>query len=161
MLDVEKYTAAFIYLLSSMGKIEGKKKAYKLMYFLDFDFFEAYEKPFMGETYKALPMGPAPCYFDVLASNLHEEKTIDIKAEKKALTHDNDTIIYIPKKSKEYAFSKEEKKMMDRIVRVYGNQTGKQLEDLSHSQAPYKAVDIGDVIPYEYSFYRETADLTD
>lgn len=159
MLDIEKYKAAFLYLLNHLGNIEGRKKAYKMMFFLDFDFFEAYDMPFMGETYKALPMGPAPSYFDSLADILRTEGMIEVKGVRKSTTHENDTIVYTPKKELEYSFTPEEQRMLDRIVRIYGNQTGKQLEDLSHSQAPYAAVGIGDVIPYELSYYRDTPGL--
>ena len=46
------------------------------------------------------------------------------------------------------------------MISIYGNQTGKALEVLSHSEAPYNAVDLYQVIPYEYSFYRDTPNLT-
>ncbi len=76
ILNEEKYKATILYLVNSLGEIEGKKKAYKLMYYLDFDFFEAYEKPFTGETYKALPMGPAPIYFTAIVEELVKEKKL-------------------------------------------------------------------------------------
>lgn len=158
-LDKEKYKAAFLYILQKLGKLEGKKKAYKLLYFLDFDFFEAYDKSFTGETYTALQMGPAPRYFEAIASELQNEGYINIKKEKKVSYHKNDTIIFEPKKDYQYQFSKEELEMLERLINVYGNQTGKQLEDLSHTQAPYMAVDIGEIIPYEFSYYRDTPDL--
>ncbi|HWS83989.1 MAG TPA: hypothetical protein VN207_06990 [Ktedonobacteraceae bacterium] len=51
VLDKEKYKDAFLYLLGALEKIEGKEKACKLFYFLDFDYYEAYDIPFTGETY--------------------------------------------------------------------------------------------------------------
>lgn len=159
-LDKEKYKAALLYILSKLGKIEGKKKAYKLFYFLDFDFYEAYEKPFTGETYTALQMGPAPRYFDAIAEELKNDGIIEIKRERMSPLHDNDTVIFLSKKETAYKFSKQEKDMLDRIVTVYGNLNGKALEELSHAQAPYAAVNLYDVIPYEYSLYRDTDNLT-
>lgn len=159
LLDKEKYKAAFLYMLNKLGKIMGKKKAYKLFYFLDFDYFEAYEKPFTGETYVALPMGPAPRYFDAITEELKKENKIKIEKIKTMPQHENDTIIYTPKTKVDYKFSTEEKTMLDRIIKVYGGLTGKDLEDLSHNQAPYAAVGNNDVIPYEFSFYRDTPNL--
>lgn len=159
-LDKDKYKAAFLYISNSLGKIEGKKKAYKLFYFLDFDFYEAYEKPFTGDIYKALPMGPAPVYFDGIVGELIDENKIKIKALKKSFTHENSTIIYEPLNNTDYQFTPEEKRMLDRIINLYGNQTGKNLEVLSHAEAPYNAVSLYQMIPYEYSFYRETPSLT-
>ena len=157
--DKNKYKAAFLYILNKLGKIEGKKKAYKLFYFLDFDYYEAYEKPFTGETYVALPMGPAPRYFDTVADELIEEGSIEIKKLRKMSYHENDTVIFSPKKKTNFKFTKEEQNMLNRIIKIYGNKTGKDLEKLSHNQAPYSAVNLYDVIPYEFTFYRDTPNL--
>jgi len=159
-LNKEKYKAAFLYISNVLGKIEGKKKAYKLFYFLDFDFYEAYEKPFTGDVYKALPMGPAPLYFDGIVQELLEEKKIKIKNIKQSISHENSTVVFEPLGNTDYSFSPEEKKMLDRIINLYGNQTGKNLEVLSHAEAPYNAVSLFQIIPYEYSIYRDTPNLT-
>jgi len=159
-LDKEKYKATFLYISNSLGKIEGMKKAYKLFYFLDFDFYEAYEKPFTGDIYKSLQMGPAPVYFSGIVDELINEKRIKVERARMLPLHDNDTVIYKPLAKTDYKFSNKEKKMLDRIIKLYGNQSGKALELLSHSEAPYNAVDLYQVIPYEYSFYRDTPNLT-
>lgn len=158
-LDKNKYKAAILYMANSLGQIEGMKKAYKLLYFLDFDFYEAYEKPFTGEVYKALDMGPAPIYFTGIMGELVSEGKIKIEKVRKSPTHENDTIIYKPLEETDYGFSEEEKKMLDRVIKLYGSQTGKNLEKLSHSEAPYNAVGLYQIIPYEYSLYRDTPNL--
>src|SRR3989344_8974126 len=151
-LDKDKYKAALLYIASSLGQIEGMKKAYKLFYYLDFDFYEAYEKPFTGDVYKALEMGPVPLYFAGIADELVEEGKLEIKKIKMSPTHEYATIVYKPLVKTNYKFSEEEKKMLDRIIKLYGSQTGKNLEQLSHAEAPYNAVDVYQIIPYEYSF---------
>lgn len=158
-LNKEKYKEALLYIANSLGQIEGMKKAYKLFYFLDFDFYEAYERPFTGDVYKALEMGPAPIYFSGIANELAEEKNIKIITVRKSSTHTNDTVIYIPLVKPTYNFSRQEKNMLDRVIRLYGELTGKDLEQISHAEAPYNAVSINQVIPYEYSFYRDTENL--
>lgn len=161
ILDKEKYKAAFLYITNKLGEIEGMKKAYKLFYFLDFDFFEAYERPFTGEIYKSLPMGPAPIYFEGVVDELVKEKKIKKDSLRVYPNHEHDTVVYKPLTDTNYKFTTEEKKMLDRIIKLYGSQTGKSLEKLSHAEAPYNAVDLYQVIPYEYSFYRDTPNLTD
>jgi len=159
-LDKDKYKATFLYIVNALGKIEGMKKAYKLFYYLDFDFYEAYETPFTGETYKALPMGPVPIYFSGIVKELVDEGKIEIRKVRMSPTHDNDTVVYKPLTKSNYKFTVKEKKMLDRIIKLYGNQTGKSLELQSHSEAPYNAVTLNQIIPYEYSFYRDTSNLT-
>ncbi|MFA5248829.1 MAG: Panacea domain-containing protein [Patescibacteria group bacterium] len=161
-LDYEKYKLAFLYLLNKMGKIEGKKKAFKMFYFLDFDFFEAYEKPFTGDTYIKKLMGPCPQYFESMADELEKDGLIVIKKERKNPEHENDTVIYQLKGNKKinFKFSTEEVKMLDRVANIYGPQTGKDLENLSHTQAPWLAVGLNEEIPYELSYYRGSESLT-
>lgn len=159
ILDKDKYKAAFLYIAKALGRVEGKKKAYKLFYYLDFDFYEAYEKPFTGDIYKALPMGPVPIYFDAIVQELIDEGKVQVKKTRMLPSHDNDTVIFEPKAEPDFDFSSQEKKMLDRIIKLYGQRTGKMLENLSHSEAPYNAVDLYQIIPYEYSFYRDTNNL--
>lgn len=158
--DKEKYKAAFLYIANALGKIEGKKKACKLFYYLDFDFYEAYEKSFTGDIYKALPMGPVPVYFDAIVGELSQEHKVTIRKSRMFLSHDNDTVIFEPKAKSNYKFTPEEKRMLDRIIKLYGQQTGKSLEQLSHAEPPYNAVGPYQIIPYEYSIYRDTPNLT-
>lgn len=75
----------------ALGKIEGKKKAYKLFYYLDFDFYEAYERSFTGDIYRALPMGPVPVYFDGIVGELKAEGKITVRKSRMLPSHDNDT----------------------------------------------------------------------
>jgi uncharacterized phage-associated protein len=159
ILDKDKYKDTFLYMLQALDKIEGKKKACKLFYFLDFDYYEAYETSFTGETYISYPMGPVPQYFEAIVKEMKEEGMIRVDYEKRSPIHENETVIYRPVASPNYSFNHEERKMLDRIVKKYGASTGKDLQDLSHVQAPYNAVDLYEVIPYEFSFYRDTPDL--
>jgi len=159
ILDKEKYKAAFLYMLQYLEKIEGKKKACKLFYFLDFDYYELHETSFTGEIYAAYPMGPLPLSFEALVTGMEYEGLITVNYEKKSLTHENETVIYSPRISADYPFAQPERQMLDRIIRKYGPLTGKDLEDLSHAQVPWNAVQLREVIPYESSFYRDTPDL--
>jgi uncharacterized phage-associated protein len=161
ILAKDKYKAAFLYMLQVLEKIEGKKKACKLFYFLDFDYYEAYETSFTGETYISYPIGPFPQYFEPIVKEMEEEGIIQIDYEKKSPTHENVTVIYRSVEAPNYPFTKKECSMLDRIVKKYGSLTGKDLQDLSHAQAPYNAVYLNEVIPYEFSFYRDTPDLTE
>ena|SRR6185295_827569 len=161
LLDVEKYKAAFLYLLHSLGKIEGKKKACKLFYFLDFDYYEAHETSFTGETYVSYPMGPFPQYFEPLVEEMAKEGLLHCASERREAWHENDTIIYTPISTLNYPWTTQERSMLNRIAAKYGAFNGGKLADLSHAEAPYNAVDLNEVIPYEFSFYRGTADLTE
>lgn len=156
-LRSEKYKQAILYLCYKLGKeIRGKKKLAKLLYFVDFDFFEKYEKPITGELYKSLPMGPFPTNIEAILKSLEKEKRIVVKNENTGNGY-NPTEVYISKdKADIKVFRESEIKILNRVVLKYGHLTGKQLEDLTHSEAPYIGTIPGKEIAYELSFYRGT-----
>jgi len=158
-LNDKKYKAAFMYLLNELEKIQGKKKACKLLYFLDFDFFEAYDKSFTGETYYKYNLGPFTKYFEDSIKELEKEGYVETEKIRMSPAHNNDTNIYKAKKKLAYKFDDNEKRMLKRIARIYGVQSGKELEDLSHTEAPWQAVEMCQSIPYEFAYYREKQNL--
>lgn len=156
-LHTEKYKQAILYLCSKLGKeVRGKKKLAKLLYFVDFDFFEKNQKYFTGDKYKALPMGPFPVSLSEITRKMAKEKTLKIESVREHNGY-NATEIYIClKEPKASAFSKEEKEMLDRVIVKYGHLNGKQLEDLTHAEAPYSGTKPNEEIFYELAFYRGT-----
>jgi uncharacterized phage-associated protein len=154
----EKFKEAILFLISQYPdkSIEGKKKLAKLLYFSDFNSFEAYEKPVTGASYRALPMGPVP---DELDEMIKEMKGKVVVVAKKDIGLPNDMMVFsIKDKKDELSFSllsDEEKKVLRNVYNNYGNISGGILENISHSEAPYNAVAQGEYIPYELAFYRD------
>lgn len=160
ILDKTKYKAAFLWMLQSLGKIEGSEKATKLLYFLDFDYYEAYEVSFTGEVYVAGPKGPYPYYFEAIVEEMEAEWLICRDYVQNVSEGERETVTYSPVGTLDYRWTAQESSMLDRIVKKYGVVDGKDLEDLARSQAPCYAVELGEIVPYIYSFYRGTSDLT-
>ena len=155
-ISEKKYKEVILYLAEKLGgEIKGKKKLAKLLYFVDFDFFEKFEKSLTGDVYRALPMGPFPITMEKVLTGLVKEKKITIKLEKERADY-NSTEIYRAKKKAEANFSKEERRILDRVVLKYGHLSGKQLEDLSHAEAPYIGTAPNQEIAFELAFYRGT-----
>lgn len=157
-LNEKKYKNAILFLSKNTrrGSVWGKKKMYKLLYFLDFDFFEKHERSITGDVYHNLQMGPAPTYFDAMVDELVKNGLLKVGRGKSGPGY-NDAYIYIALKDPdESVFDEEELEMLKRIVRKYGDKTGTQLETLTHKEAPYLAVDKGQEMPLELAHYRGT-----
>ena len=156
-LHQKKYQNTVLYLCRQLGgEVRGKKKLAKLLYFADFDFYEKCQKSITGDTYSALPMGPFPSSLDDVTTKMVEKKEIAVKqvAERKGY---NPTEVYrCLIEPDDAALDSEEKKMLNRVVVKYGGLNGKQLEELSHAEAPYIGTALNHEIPYELSFYRGT-----
>ncbi len=156
-LNKKKYENVMLYLCHKLGgEVRGKKKMAKLLYFVDFDYYEKTQQSMTGDIYKALPMGPFPVQMDVISSLMSKNKTLIVE---KVLEVDgyNPTEIYKSQEKPDMsAFSKDEVKILDRVILKYGHLTGKQLEDLSHNEAPYVGTKLNDEIYYELAYYRGT-----
>ena len=155
-ISEKKYKEVILYLAEKLGgEIKGKKKLAKLLYFVDFDFYEKFQKSLTGDVYKALPMGPFPITMEKVLADMANEKKITIKFEKERADY-NPTEIYRAKEKNKGSFSKEEQQILDRVVLKYGHLSGKQLEDLTHAEAPYIGTAPNQEIAYELAFYRGT-----
>jgi uncharacterized phage-associated protein len=156
-INKKKYEQVIIYLCSKLsGEIKGKKKLAKLLYYSDFDFFEKFQKSITGETYKALPMGPFPVKLEEMLVGMKEKKEISIKAVKEREDYASTEIYNCSVKPDLSALDESEKKMLNRVAIKYGHLTGKQLEDLTHAEAPYIGTLLKNEIPYELAHYRGT-----
>ena len=138
------------------GEVRGKKKLAKLLYFADFDFYEKVQKSITGDVYHAFPMGPVPSALEEITVEMTKKKMLGVEQVKEHEGY-NATEIYKCLINPDLSvFDEEEKKMLDRIVVKYGHLTGKQLEELSHAEAPYVGTELRKEIPYELAFYRGT-----
>lgn len=157
--DNEKYKNAILFLCQKLGgSVLGKKKLYKLLYYIDFDKYEYKEsmQSITGNTYIAWKMGPVPSdRGDVLESmieeGLLEENEVHISDDI------NNAVKYTAKKDPNInLFSEDEIYIMNRVIKKYGQLSGKQLEILTHAEAPYIATENNEAIDYSLAFYRET-----
>jgi len=156
-LNKKKYQQVILYFCWKLNKeIRGKKKIAKLLYYLDFDYYEKYQKYFTGEVYKKLPMGPFPISLEKITNDMLKKKQLAINKIEEWDGYNPTEIYRALEKPNTSLFSTEEKKMLDRIIQKYGHLNGKELESLTHSEAPYIGTEDKKEIPYELSFYRGT-----
>jgi len=158
-INKKKYEQVIIYLCLKLGgKIRGKKKLAKLLYYSDFDFFEKFQKSITGDIYNAYPKGPLPSMLNEITSEMVKKKLIKIDSVQEWGARYAPTEIYkcSIKRPDLSIFNKNEIKMLNRIVRKYGALNGEQLAELSHIEAPYTATEPYKEIPYEFTYYRGT-----
>lgn len=102
-------------------------------------------------------MGPFPVSMDAITKEMmKKDKTIDIKSVDERNGYIATEVYTCLKDPRVAIFTPEEKKMLDRVIIKYGHLNGKQLEDLTHAEAPYSGTKQNDIIFYELAFYRGT-----
>lgn len=156
-LNKKKYYQAIIYLCSKLDKeIWGKKKLAKLLYYVDFDAFEKDGEPITGDTYRALPMGPFPMSLREITAEMQSKKMIEVKSVAQSDDYAPTEVYKCLIEPDISVFQKGELEILERIIRKYGHLNGKQLEDLTHAEAPYVGSKPKGEIPYELAYYRGT-----
>lgn len=156
-ISKEKYTNAILFLAQhSGGKISGKKKLAKLLYFVDFDLFEKEERSLTNDKYLAYPMGPFPSEMESMVKEMTSNDLLSVESVQTGpglLPTEVYRANSVPDMS---VFSEDEIFILQRVADKYGDLSGKQLEDLSHAEAPYIATEPFQEITYELAFYRDT-----
>ena len=160
-IDEEKYQNVILFLCSKLAdkSIHGKKKLAKLLYYIDFDRFEFNESmvSITGDTYVRLKMGPVPNSFEGIVGRMSDLGMLEVSEKLEFEGQKKPTVIYRAlKEPKMSIFDDEESFILNRVATKYAQLTGKDLEELSHREAPWVAVEHRDEIPFELAFYRGT-----
>lgn len=153
-IDEEKYKNTVLFFANKIrnGTL-GKLKLMKLLYFLDFDFFEKYGRSVTGDEYLRFENGPVPRMAEKTLKQMRgkEIKIVNRKMPKgyNDQQHIEPLVAFDPS-----LFSKEEIVMMEEIADKWERFTGAEMKSASHGEAPWIATKPNDVIDYNLSYYR-------
>ena len=75
MENIEKFKQVFLYILKKVGAKPnvGQTVLYKLLYFIDFDYYELFETQLMGLRYIKNHYGPSPVAFTKLVKEMEDK----------------------------------------------------------------------------------------
>ena len=131
----------------------GKVKLMKLLYFLDFDFYEKYGKSISGDKYLRFEMGPVPSMAEKILKQMNNKEIKIVR--KKIKTGYNDQQLIEPLKEFDInVLSKEELFFMEEIADKWEKFSGTDMKNASHGEAPWIATKPNETIDYNLSYYR-------
>lgn len=151
---LEKFKQVLLYILEQVGAKQnvGVTVMYKLLYFVDFDYYEKYETQLMGLTYWHNHHGPAPREFKKVVDGMEKNGEL-VRVQSKYFKHEQKK--HLPRKSPDLSLlSGQELEMVDDVLDRYSDMSAKQIADTSHRDMPWKATKYGENIDYELAFYR-------
>lgn len=153
-INEEKYKNVILFFANKIknGTL-GKLKMMKLLYFLDFDFFEKYDKSITGDEYLRFENGPVPRMAEKILKEM-EGKEIKISNIKVAKGYNDQQRIEPLKSFDLNFFSKEELLMMEETSEKWEKFSGTEMKNASHGEAPWIATKPDDIIDYNLSYYR-------
>ena len=152
--NLEKFREVLLYILNKVGSKPniGESVLYKLLYFIDFNYYEKYEEQLIGATYIKNNYGPTPKEFIKIINKMETQKEI-IKVKGKYFQYPQRK--YLPLKTPDLSNLKaSELKMVDDVLEKLSDMNAAQISDYSHNDVPWLATDDGEIIDYESVFYR-------
>jgi transcriptional regulator with XRE-family HTH domain len=151
--NLEKFKEVLIYILNKVGAKPnvGETVIYKLLYFIDFDYYEKYEEQLVGATYLKNRFGPTPAEFKKIIDQM-KGKEIE-KVESSYFAHPQTK--YLPLRKPDLSKLKaSEIEVIDSVLSRLSDMNATQISEYSHNDIPWLTTEEGKVIEYETVFYR-------
>ncbi|NQT29467.1 MAG: DUF4065 domain-containing protein [Candidatus Saganbacteria bacterium] len=153
----DKFKQVLLYLLERCaGKPNiGETVLYKLLYFIDFNYYEAYEEQLTGATYIKNKYGPTPVEFIKIIDQMQDSEAIRIIKDK---YHGYPQKRYLPLEKPDLTKLKaSEKEIIDQVINQLSDKKAAEISEYSHEDVPWKATGNKEIIDYELVFYRAPA----
>jgi transcriptional regulator with XRE-family HTH domain len=153
--NLKKYREVLLYILSKVGSKHniGESVINKLLYFIDFDYYEKYEEQLIGATYIKNHFGPTPCELKMVVESMKKNGEIE---EVKSKFYKFDQKKYFPlRKPNLEILSAREIEHIDDVLNRLSDKNAREIRDYSHGDIPFLVHKDGEKLDYESVFYRD------
>ena len=152
--NLKKFRQVLLYVLNKVGAKPniGETVLYKLLYFMDFNFYEKYEEQLIGATYIKNHHGPTPVEFKMLIERMAADKEVEAV---KSSYFNFPQRKYLPLKAPDLSgLSGQEIEIMEQVLNRLSDMNATQISEYSHRDVPWQTAKEGKAIEYESVFYR-------
>lgn len=151
---LDKFKEVLLYILGKVGAKPnvGETVLYKLLYFIDFNFYEKYEEQIIGATYIKNKYGPTPVEFKKIVDEMTRASDL-VRVESKYFKYPQRK--YVPNRNADLQLlNAKEIKHIDSVLNEFSDMSATEISDYSHKDVPWIAAKEGKPIDYEAVFYR-------
>lgn len=152
--NIKKFKEVLLYVLEKVGAMPhvGETVLYKLLYFIDFDYYEKYEEQLIGATYMKNKFGPTPIEFKKIVDRMSELNEV-VVVKNKHFQYEQKK--YLPLRSPDLRLlSGREIEHINDVLAKLAGKNASQLSEYSHEDVPWITTENGNIIDYETVFYR-------
>ncbi|MFA5318812.1 MAG: type II toxin-antitoxin system antitoxin SocA domain-containing protein [Candidatus Paceibacterota bacterium] len=152
--NVAKFKQVLLYIVGKVGSRPniGQTALYKLLYFIDFDYYEKYQKFLVGATYLRNTHGPSPVSFAKIVRELENEGEL-VEVTNKYFGYDQKKYL-ITSEPEVTSLSARELKHIDDELERLASKSARELSNLSHVDTPWRVAKEKGVLNYRHVFYR-------
>ncbi|MCK5768666.1 MAG: DUF4065 domain-containing protein [Candidatus Atribacteria bacterium] len=151
--NLVKFKEVLLYILEKVGSKSnvGESVLYKLLYFIDFNYYEKYEEQLIGATYIKNHYGPTPKEFIKIAEEMEGKDMVKIQGQ----YFEHPQTKYLPLRGPDLSkMGAKEQRVIDDVLNTLSDMNAKKISEYSHQDVPWLTADNGRVIEYESVFYR-------
>jgi uncharacterized phage-associated protein len=150
----EKLQQVILYFLEHINNVHlGRTKLMKLLYFVDFNHYEAYGQSVTGAVYRKLPHGPYPDKIEKIIKKMEMTGLArEVKVAHKGFSQTR--LLTLGAKFNPAKFSGAELQTLERVAADWADATAAQIEAATHREAPWAGTADGKTIDYEMAEYR-------
>ena len=148
-----KFKEVLLYILNRVGSKPniGETVLYKLLYFIDFNYYEKYEEQLVGATYIKNHYGPTPKEFARIVRDMQDNDLIKVESR----YFEFPQVKYLPRRAPDLnLINANEVKLIDEVLDRLSDMTAAQISEYSHNDVPWQTAEEGKPIDYESVFYR-------
>ncbi len=158
-LDQTKLKSVLLYVIGEVGSMPniGETVLYKLLYFIDFDYYEKFNESITGMKYRHNYYGPTPDIkvFNNLIEGMKEKNEISIK---KVPFHNKTQTKYLANASPDLSYlNGQEIQHINEVLDRMKHNTAAQISKYAHQDTPWVLTEQGEVIDYKLVKYRTDA----
>ena len=150
--NAEKFKEVLLHIFVETGDVLNVTQATlcKILYFVDFDYYERYEEQLIGAEYIKDKYGPNTLMFVKIINELERESRIK---KRESRFYDYDQVNF----SKEINMSTLSSQELDHVnweIDRLGSMPLAQISKLSRLDTPWAVAEEGEPLKYEHVFYR-------
>ena len=152
--NLKKFKEVLLYVLEKVGSKSnvGMTVLYKLLYFIDFDYYEKFEEQLIGATYIKNSFGPTPVEFKKIVESMESKGELETVKSKYFL---HEQTKYLPRREADISvLNAREIKHIDEVLARLSDKNAKELSEYSHQDIPWLITKDNQPIKYEAVFYR-------
>lgn len=152
--NLKKFKEVLLYILEKVGSKSnvGMTVLYKLLYFIDFDYYEKFEEQLIGATYIKNHFGPTPAEFKKIVEVMETKGELET-VKSKYFQHEQTK--YLPRREADISvLNAKEIKHIDEVLSRLSDKNATELSEYSHQDIPWLITKDNKVIEYEAVFYR-------
>lgn len=152
--NLKKFKEVLLYIFNKVGSKPnvGESVLYKLLYFIDFNYYEKYEEQLIGATYIRNNYGPTPKEFIKIVDEMEKKKEL-VRVKNKYFQYPQRK--YLPLVQPDLSkLNEDERNMIDFVLLKLSDMNANQIKEYSHKDVPWLTTEDGEIIDYESVFYR-------